>query len=125
MLQTALVEKKAIARKNFSRSHTFPDALHFVSKLTIRKLWNAIKIFTAYQLSKFSGKAIQFGLPFTVSIEPTTACNLRCPECPSGLRSFTRATGTMKMDLFEKTVGDLSNHLMYLYFYFQGEPYLH
>ncbi len=26
----------------------------------------------------------------SLSVEPTTACNLRCPECPSGLRSFTR-----------------------------------
>ncbi len=125
MLQTVPMEKKAIARKYYFRSNKFPDALNFVSKLNFRKLWNAIKIFISYQLSKFSGKAVQFGLPFTVSIEPTTACNLRCPECPSGLRSFTRATGIMKMDLFEKTVGDLSNHLMYLYFYFQGEPYLH
>lgn len=34
----------------------------------------------------------------TVSIEPTTACNLRCPECPSGLRAFTRETGNLKAD---------------------------
>jgi hypothetical protein len=33
------------------------------------------------------------GLPVSISIEPTTACNLRCPECPSGLRSFTRPHG--------------------------------
>ena len=67
---------------------------------------------------------IQWGLPFHVSFEPTTSCNLRCPECPSGLRSFTRPTGMMEKDFFRTTVHEIHNKLIYLYFYFQGEPYL-
>lgn len=59
-----------------------------------------------------------------MAIEPTTACNLRCPECPSGLRSFTRPTGKLDTALFEKIMRDVSEHLIYLTFYFQGEPYL-
>lgn len=59
-----------------------------------------------------------------MAIEPTTACNLRCPECPSGLRSFTRPTGKLDTSLFEKIMKDVSEHLIYLTFYFQGEPYL-
>ena len=64
------------------------------------------------------------GLPFSVSIEPTTSCNLRCPECPSGLRSFTRPTGMLESGLFEDIINQLSPTLTYLTFYFQGEPYL-
>ncbi len=60
----------------------------------------------------------------TVSIEPTTACNLRCPECPSGLRSFTRETGNLKKDFFTKTIDEIYKDLIYLIFYFQGEPYI-
>ena len=60
----------------------------------------------------------------TISIEPTTACNLRCPECPSGLRSFTRATGNLKKDFFSETLEQLHKDLLYLIFYFQGEPYI-
>lgn len=60
----------------------------------------------------------------TISIEPTTACNLRCPECPSGLRSFTRDTGNLKEDFFRSVIEDLYKDLMYLIFYFQGEPYI-
>jgi len=60
----------------------------------------------------------------TISIEPTTACNLRCPECPSGLRSFTRATGNLKKDFFSSTLEQLHKDLLYLIFYFQGEPYI-
>jgi radical SAM protein with 4Fe4S-binding SPASM domain len=60
----------------------------------------------------------------TVSFEPTTACNLRCPECPSGLRSFTRETGNLKEDFFRSTIDDIYKKLIYLIFYFQGEPYI-
>ena len=64
-------------------------------------------------------------MPFSISIEPTTSCNLRCPECPSGLRSFTRPTGMLNEDLFKNTIDQLRSTLSYLVFYFQGEPYLH
>ncbi|MCB0692085.1 MAG: SPASM domain-containing protein [Saprospiraceae bacterium] len=60
----------------------------------------------------------------TISIEPTTACNLRCPECPSGLRAFSRATGNLKKDFFTNIIDQLYNNLFYLIFYFQGEPYI-
>lgn len=64
------------------------------------------------------------GLPISMAIEPTTACNLRCPECPSGLRSFTRPTGKLTTELFSTILEEVSEHLIYLTFYFQGEPYL-
>lgn len=64
-------------------------------------------------------------MPIAISIEPTTACNLRCPECPSGLRSFTRPRGTLNPESFGKTIDELSPTLSYLIFYFQGEPFLH
>ncbi|NCW88830.1 MAG: radical SAM protein, partial [Chitinophagia bacterium] len=54
----------------------------------------------------------------------TTSCNLRCPECPSGLRSFTRPTGMLQDDFFRSTIDQLHRELFYLVFYFQGEPYL-
>ena len=70
-------------------------------------------------------KVIQWGLPFNISIEPTTSCNLGCPECPSGLKSFTRDTGTLSVDFYNKFLQEVQKDLIYLYFYFQGEPYLH
>jgi len=59
-----------------------------------------------------------------VSIEPTTSCNLRCPQCPSGLREFTRPTGMLKEDFFQSLILQLKKHLFSLTFYFQGEPFL-
>lgn len=86
---------------------------------------NAYQIYRSFQKSRKSGQAKMQGLPISLSIEPTTACNLRCPECPSGLRSFTRPTGKITPQLFQKVVDELESTLLYLIFYFQGEPFLH
>jgi len=100
------------------------DSFNFVSKLTISRLVNAVKLLSSFYITKWRKKPIQWGQPMTVSIEPTTACNLRCPECPSGLRSFTRETGNLKKDFFTKSIDELYKNLVYLIFYFQGEPYI-
>jgi radical SAM protein with 4Fe4S-binding SPASM domain len=93
-------------------------------RVTPRKIWNATKVLSSYYLSRLLQKPIQWGVPFSISIEPTTACNLRCPECPSGLRSFSRPTGNLRSDFFRKTIDDLYRDLSFLIFYFQGEPYI-
>jgi radical SAM protein with 4Fe4S-binding SPASM domain len=100
------------------------DSLNLLSKLTPRRMLNGIKVLSSYYLSKWTGKAVQWGYPVSVSVEPTTSCNLRCPECPSGLRSFTRPTGMLQNNFFRDTIDQLSKDLLYLIFYFQGEPYL-
>ena len=64
------------------------------------------------------------GFPVSIAIEPTTACNLRCPQCVSGLRSFTRPTGMMNMTLFNRIIIPLKKYLANLTLYFQGEPFL-
>lgn len=104
---------------------TTADSLNFIGKLNPRKLWNAGKVVSSFYLSSFLQRPIQWGLPFNISIEPTTSCNLGCPECPSGLKSFTRDTGTMEVDFYEIFLQETHKNLLYLYFYFQGEPYLH
>ena len=100
------------------------DSINLLSKITPKRAWNAMKVWSSYRLSRIMGKPIQWGYPVSVSFEPTTSCNLRCPECPSGLRAFTRPTGMLKKDFFKKTIDDIYKELTYLVFYFQGEPYL-
>ncbi len=100
------------------------DIKSFGRKITFGKLSNAGKILVSYILTNWLKRPIQWGLPFTVSFEPTTACNLRCPECPSGLRSFSRDTGNLKIDFFRKVIDEIGDKLFYLIFYFQGEPFI-
>lgn len=100
------------------------DSLNLISKLTPRKAWNAFRVLSSYYVSRWLNRPIQWGTPISVSFEPTTSCNLRCPECPSGLRAFSRPTGMLNAGFFERTLDEISPELLYLIFYFQGEPYL-
>ena len=101
------------------------DTFNFLRKLSPRKVANATAVVSSYYLAKQSGRPLQWGMPFNVSVEPTTSCNLSCPECPSGLKSFTRPTGNLEFDFYKRMIDEIGEKLIYLYFYFQGEPYMH
>lgn len=101
------------------------DGINFASKWNGVRFANALRLTLSYYQSKYAKRNLHRGMPFSVSFEPTTACNLRCPECPSGLRAFSRPTGMLSADLFCRTIDEISPQLLYLLFYFQGEPYLH
>ncbi|WP_224999922.1 SPASM domain-containing protein [Cesiribacter sp. SM1] len=101
------------------------DGYNFSRTLTPRKLRNAAQVLGSYYYSRTSGRAGISGMPLSISFEPTTHCNLRCPECPSGLRSFSRPTGMLQHEVYQKVIDELQDTLLYLLLYFQGEPYLH
>ena len=103
---------------------TIQDHINILSALTPRRIWNAGQVWSSYWGSRWSGKPTHRGMPISISIEPTTSCNLRCPECPSGLRAFSRPTGMLKEEMFKGVIDQLAPTLAYLTFYFQGEPYL-
>lgn len=101
------------------------DSLNFISKLRFSRLLNYFLLVFTYYYSIIRKKALQPAFPFSISVEPTTSCNLRCPECPSGLRSFTRPTGMLEKKKIQLLLDGISNKLTCLTLYFQGEPYLH
>lgn len=96
----------------------------FFRYLSFQKSLNYLLLAISFQISKILKQPIIWGQPTTLSIEPTTSCNLRCPECPSGLRSFSRPTGMLESKLFERVIDQVKNHLTWLHLYFQGEPFL-
>jgi radical SAM protein with 4Fe4S-binding SPASM domain len=98
--------------------------IQLLKKLSFKKVVNSILIWASYHATKFLNLKSHLGLPISMAIEPTTSCNLRCPECPSGLRQFTRPVGMLEPSFFKKTIDAVYNELIYLTFYFQGEPYL-
>lgn len=103
----------------------FNDSWNLVRKMTPVRMANAAGVLSSYHYSRLAKKPLHWAMPMSIAIEPTTSCNLRCPECPSGLRSFTRPTGMLQSELFKMTIDELADTLSYLTFYFQGEPYLH
>jgi radical SAM protein with 4Fe4S-binding SPASM domain len=88
-------------------------------------VWNGVKLLLGFHFSRITGRTFHHAKPISISIEPTTACNLGCPECPSGLKAFTRETGNIKLRNFEQWLQDFLPELTYVNFYFQGEPFIH
>ena len=105
-------------------SARFHDTMRFLRKMTPGKVVNALQLVISFYWTKWTRHHWHWGQPLGISFEPTTACNLRCPECPSGLRAFTRDTGNLKKDFFRSTVDQVAERLASLTFYFQGEPYI-
>ncbi len=92
---------------------------------TARRVWNYFLLSASFRLSTWFKKPIHWGKPVAISIEPTTTCNLKCPQCPSGLRQFTRPTGNLELKLNEDILKGVGKQLQYINYYFQGEPFIH
>lgn len=101
------------------------DTINLFRHLTLPRVWNLLSLYFSFILSRILKKPIVLGNPFTVSIEPTTACNLACPECPSGLKQFSRPTGKIDLAVNRNLLRSLGKQLFYINYYFQGEPFLH
>lgn len=97
----------------------------YLRKLNFKRGVNLLKLWVSFYMSKFSGKSWVWGVPTSLTVEPTTACNLGCPECPSGLKIFSRPTGNLKSETVDIVLSELGTYLTYVNFYFQGEPYIH
>ena len=100
------------------------DILNIISHINFFRSWNLILLRVSFYYGKIVKRPIHFGQPFTLSIEPTTACNLACPECPSGLKQFTRPTGKLNLELHERMLQQVHKSVFYINYYFQGEPFL-
>ncbi|MBW7845202.1 MAG: SPASM domain-containing protein [Bacteroidia bacterium] len=100
------------------------DGINFISKLNNKRIWNFVKLFISYYITKQTKKPWIIGKPTCLEIEPTTSCNLRCPQCPSGLREFSRNTGMLDFELYKKVIDETYQELVWLILYFQGEPFL-
>ena len=92
--------------------------------LSLDKVINFVKLYISFLFSRLKHNAKISGQPVALSIEPTTTCNLGCPECPSGLKQFSRKTGNLTTELNKKIIDQLFRNLAYINYYFQGEPYL-
>jgi len=101
------------------------DSFRILKTITFQRILNLVALKSSYHLSRILKKSIVWGKPFSLSIEPTTACNLGCPECPSGLKKFTRPTGKMDLLFHRAVLKSVGKQVFYINYYFQGEPFLH
>jgi len=93
--------------------------------LNWKRVANAFKAILFYNWGLFSKKAIIKHQPLALSIEPTSICNLKCPECPTGMNLLSRPRGTIALEEYQRIIRQLPPELMYLNLYIQGEPTMH
>lgn len=103
----------------------FHETKFLLRNLSLRRFQNAWSLYRSFHKSRRKGVSGEHPMPVALSVEPTTACNLGCPECPSGLKQFTRPTGNLKEGLLDRLLDEIGKDLIYLTFYFQGEPFIH
>ncbi len=92
---------------------------------TLRRALQAAHSWVSFLLARKGWAFHPPRYPLFLGVEPTTACNLRCPHCISGLRAFSRPTGRLDPALLERLLAELHPYLWGVLFYFQGEPLLH
>lgn len=63
--------------------------------------------------------------PVHVSIEPTNACNARCPVCETGKGDMQRVSGFLDEDLYREFIDEAAPTTAVLLYYFMGEPFMH
>jgi len=63
-------------------------------------------------------------MPVHITIEPTTACNAKCPVCETGANVLGRAQGNLGFEHFKRVMDEVAPYTNTLLFYFMGEPFL-
>jgi radical SAM protein with 4Fe4S-binding SPASM domain len=100
------------------------DFLRLLRLLNFIRVRNYLKIKWSYHKSKFTKKIVHKGKPAFISVEPTTQCNLKCPQCFTTNKGFTRPKGMLDIETFERIIQQATPYAFYLNLYFQGEPFL-
>lgn len=98
--------------------------INLLKYFTIKRAVNALTIVLSFNLSKLFRKPIVWGMPISFSIEPTNHCNLKCPECPSGLGALTRPLGLLDFNDFKNWIDQIKGTGFYVQLFFQGEPFI-
>jgi radical SAM protein with 4Fe4S-binding SPASM domain len=100
------------------------NPLVYLKYLSIHKIYNGLKVFSSFHLSRLLGKTIVWGKPYMLNLEPTNFCNLKCIECPTGMDILKRPKGNLTLDDFKSYIDQVKKDLIYLVLYFQGEPFI-
>ena len=97
--------------------------------LTKSRCINTVKCYGNYALSRFG--LVRFThMPTFVSVEPASVCQLRCPECPVGMKHGSKGGQKkedpyMRRSVWVKVLEEIKPYAHTVQFYFQGEPLLH
>ena len=85
---------------------------------------NLIGSWLDYRASLLLKKPVTRHYPPALMIEATNICNLRCPLCPSGNGSLTRARGMMSLSTYQSIIDQVADRIGMVILWNQGESFL-
>jgi MoaA/NifB/PqqE/SkfB family radical SAM enzyme len=88
---------------------------------TLRKLINLTRL----QIQYARRDVFVNGFPFRYYVEPTNACNLRCPFCFGWQGRSERTRGMMSLATFKSLIDKIAPYAYWIDLYNRGEPFLH
>lgn len=99
----------------------YMDGFHFVRQgLGLRARLNVILQRITHWIRPLS----VWGIPYYITVEPASICNLRCPVCPSGLKKTRRDPALLPLENFKALIDQIGDYLVCLQLWEWGEPLL-
>ena len=92
----------------------------FIKYGTIKKLVNLFKI----EFQKHIGTSKICGYPYTLTVDITNVCNLKCIYCPTGQDKSGRMKGFITFAEFKNIIDELKDYLYITNLFNWGEPLL-
>lgn len=115
MIGENLIIKKQI---NNRTAYKLSQLKFFYRTLTPKKLKNFLIANYEYIFKKTKLKS----LPYVAQIDPTNACNLKCPKCPNRLNR--RKISFIPFKIFKNIINEMEDYLFSVGLFDMGEPFL-
>lgn len=101
--------------------HFMADGVHFVRSYLS---WPARINILKQNISKKLRFTFTLGIPYCLTVEPASVCNLRCSTCPAGLKQQMCSPALLQLEDFKKAIDMLGDYLTYIQLWSWGEPFL-
>ena len=95
-------------------------ALKLLRAFTLRRILNSARL----RVCSLVRRKVVRNMPESLSVEPASVCNLRCPECTLGDGRLQRPGRLMDLATFGNALQPLAPWLVSCQFFLQGEPTL-
>jgi MoaA/NifB/PqqE/SkfB family radical SAM enzyme len=99
----------------------FIEARVYFRYSTGRKLLNLLRLQWQFRRKTLNAA----GSPYRYYVEPTNACNLRCPFCFGWQERSRRRWGQMPLETFKSIIDQIAPSAYWVDLYNRGEPLLH
>ncbi|HEY6907299.1 MAG TPA: hypothetical protein VI230_07495, partial [Ignavibacteriaceae bacterium] len=88
--------------------------INLLKYFSVKRFVNILKVLLSFNVSRLIKRPVIWGMPLSYSIEPTNHCNLKCPECPSGVGTLTRPLGLLRPEFFKRIIDEICHTGFYV-----------